>query len=158
MLADLTITQLRKIIRQYNIHTVIKGYTKSNVSKDDLINLIHSKMTYTNGQLVINPNLDNVNIPEQFQKKPKQKEQKMKTYENKNDGEIENTDKKYKNKLLSMVKYWDNNMDYWKTEKDKVFLLSILKTFPEIKTEIKSDFLKSYIQKYRNKIVRGAGL
>ena len=63
MLENLSITTLKKIIRQYNIHTGIKGYSK--LSKEDLIKHIHSKMTYENGQLYIKPLLNNkIDIPQ----------------------------------------------------------------------------------------------
>jgi hypothetical protein len=62
MLEDLSKIVLKKIIRQYNIHTGIRGYSK--LSKEDLIKHIHSKMTYENGELVIKPNNDQIEIPQ----------------------------------------------------------------------------------------------
>lgn len=56
MLEELTLTQLRKIVRDYNIHTSIKiqgGISKA--TKDDLIKHIHEHMTVEKGELVIKP-------------------------------------------------------------------------------------------------------
>ncbi len=61
MLKELTTTQLRKIIRQYNIHTTIKNYSKAR--KEDLITLIHSRIAYEDGKLIIKPNNHVIEVP-----------------------------------------------------------------------------------------------
>lgn len=64
MLEELTLTQLRKIIRDYNLHTSIKvpgGVSKA--SKEDLIKHIHKHMTLDKGELVIKPIFEPLLLP-----------------------------------------------------------------------------------------------
>jgi hypothetical protein len=60
MLENFSKEILRKIISQYNLHVGIKGFYK--FSKEDLIKHIHSKLTYEDGELVIKPNINKIDI------------------------------------------------------------------------------------------------
>jgi hypothetical protein len=179
MLEDLTLTQLRKIIRNYNLHTTLKGYSK--MGKDDLIKHIQSKMTLINGDLVIDPNLNKISLAEITAKKPKQsrkkKERKISKYnsiwnyliEKMNvNNELESlllSDKvlPLTNQLLSQTKQTTMNNKNWENSIEKQ-IYDILLNFgnqlnkkeKEAKTFLEDNKIK--ISKEQNKILRNKKL
>ena len=66
-LYTLSVTALKRIIRNYNLHTKIANYSREK-RKDVLIDHILQHMTEINGELIINPNLTKQAIP-----KPKER-------------------------------------------------------------------------------------
>jgi hypothetical protein len=71
MLDLLTVSALKKIIREYNLHTVIKGY--SVMSKTKLIEEIKKRLHYEDGKLVINSNDLSIEVPKMKKKATKKK-------------------------------------------------------------------------------------
>ncbi len=73
MLDSLTVPSLKKVIRQYNLHTVIKGY--STMPKSQLINEIQKRLHYEGDKLVIKSNSASIEIPKPTAKKQQLKNQ-----------------------------------------------------------------------------------
>jgi hypothetical protein len=79
-LEDLTVPVLKKLIRAYNLHTVIKGYSKMN--KSDLIKNIKKHFGIDDNTLKPKTH-SNINVKNQlnFKSKPKEKKQQIKVIE-----------------------------------------------------------------------------
>lgn len=96
-LEDLTVPVLRKLIRAYNLHTVIRGY--STMNKTDLINNIKKHFGIIDDTL--QPRLHSafkVNEQLNFKSKPKEKKQQIKVIEKPTKKEQEQL-QKFENKL-----------------------------------------------------------
>jgi hypothetical protein len=96
-LEDLTVPVLRKLIRAYNLHTVIRGY--STMNKTDLINNIKKHFGIIDDTL--QPRLHStfkVNEQLNFKSKPKEKKQQIKVIEKPTKKEQEQL-QKYENKV-----------------------------------------------------------
>lgn len=58
---NFTVVELKKIIRQYNLHTIISNYSK--LKKASLINEIKKYLHYNGEDFLIKPNDYTINIP-----------------------------------------------------------------------------------------------
>jgi hypothetical protein len=187
MLEDLTLTQLRKIIRDYNLHTSIKsekGKPIRTLSKEELIKHIQSKMTLINGELVIDPNLNKISLSKITAKKPRQPKQPRKKKERKiskynsiwnyliekmnENNELESlllSDKvlPLTNQLLSQTKQTTMNTKNWENSIEKQIydiLLNFGNQLNKNEKEAKSliEDNKIKISKEQNKILRNKKL
>ena len=75
---DLTIQQLKKIVRAYNLHTTIKGYSK--MGKDELIRNLEKHIILSNKHLIqpdiLSPDIDVSNIIDEPQRRKQEREQR----------------------------------------------------------------------------------
>ena len=72
MLTDCSNLTLKKIIRQYNLHVSIKGYSK--MTKEELIKAIHDHLIYENGKLTFKNVNAVIDEPVKAVRKPRTKE------------------------------------------------------------------------------------
>lgn len=89
MLDKLSVATLKKIIQQYNI----KGYSK--LSKQELIDVIHSRITYEDGELRIKPNdMEMPKVAKRVYKKkvPIKKEEENKEVKNNEENKVNELD------------------------------------------------------------------
>ena len=65
---NFTVVELKKIIRQYNLHTIISNYSK--LKKASLINEIKKYLHYNGEDFLIKPNDYTINIPKKSSQNP----------------------------------------------------------------------------------------